>query len=288
MNHADETEDLRRRLLAGVPATERRLDVAGVSTAMLEGGEGPPLVLLHGGIETGGVYWAPVIPGLGERHRLVIPDVPGLGESEPVPRLDSAAFDEWLAALLRQTTEEPPILVGHSLDGGMAAGFATRHSDLLGGLVLYGAPGIGPYRMPLGLVVTAIRFNMRPTERNNARFAEWAFLDPSGTRRRDPEWFDAFMAYGRLRGSVKHVKRTMQQLVKAGSKRIPDGDLRGISVPVSLVWGRHDRMAPFRLAEWLSASFDWPLHVVDDAGHVPHIEEPEAFMQALRPILQAS
>ena len=44
----------RQRLLADVDVTERRLRLAGVSTAVLEGGEGPPLVLLHGGIECGG------------------------------------------------------------------------------------------------------------------------------------------------------------------------------------------------------------------------------------------
>lgn len=37
----------RERLLAGIPATERRLQLAGVSTAVLEGGDGPPVVLLH-------------------------------------------------------------------------------------------------------------------------------------------------------------------------------------------------------------------------------------------------
>ena len=41
-------DDPRERLLAGVPMTERRLRLAGISTAVLEGGDGPPFVLLHG------------------------------------------------------------------------------------------------------------------------------------------------------------------------------------------------------------------------------------------------
>lgn len=91
--------EARRRLLAGIPVTERRFDLAGVSTVVLEGGIGPPMVLLHGGIETGGVYWAPVMSRLAESYRLVVPDVPGLGESEPVARLDEEVFAEWCAAL---------------------------------------------------------------------------------------------------------------------------------------------------------------------------------------------
>ena len=275
----------RKRLLAGIPVTERRLEPAGISTAVLEGGDGPPMVLMHGGIETGGVYWAPVISRLAESYRLVIPDVPGLGESEPVARLDAEVFAEWFAALLRLTSEDKPMLISHSLDGSLAARFAAQHGDLLRGLVLYGAPGIGHYRMPLGLLVTAIRFDLRPSERNNARFADWAFLDPARTRGQDPEWYDAFMAYGLSRGAAPHVKRTMRQLVKAGSTQISDADLQGIGVPVALIWGKRDRMVPLRIAELASSQFGWPLHVVDDVGHVPHIEQPEAFLGALRAAL---
>ena len=277
--------EARRRLLAGIPVTERRLEVAGVSTAVLEGGDGPPMLLMHGGIETGGVYWAPVMSRLAESYHLVVPDVPGLGESEPVARLDATTFAKWFEALLLMTCAEKPTLVSHSLDGSLTARFVTQRGDLLRELVLYGAPGIGHYRIPLGLLVTAIRFDLRPTERNNARFADWAFLDAARTRRQDPEWYDAFTAYGLSRGATPQVKRTMRQLVKAGSKQISDGDLHGIDAPVSLLWGRRDRMAPLRIAELASAKFGWPLHVVEDAGHVPHIEQPEAFLQALRAAL---
>jgi pimeloyl-ACP methyl ester carboxylesterase len=279
-------DELRRRLLVGIPVTERRLELAGVSTALLEGGDGPPMVLVHGGIETGGVYWAPVISRLAETYRLVIPDVPGLGESEPVALLDAEVFAEWFAALLRLTCEQKPMLIAHSLNGGLTVRFARQHGDLLRGLVAYGSPGVGPYRVSLGLMVTAIRFDLRPSERNNARFADWAFLDPARTRRLDPGWYDAFMAYGLSRGSVPHVKRTMRQLVKAGSKQLSDAGLKSVDIPVALIWGKQDRMVPLRIAELASSKFGWPLHVVDEVGHVPHIEHPEAFLGAVRTALR--
>jgi pimeloyl-ACP methyl ester carboxylesterase len=77
----------------------------------------------------------------------------------------------------------------------------------------------------------------------------------------------------------------MRQLVKAGSRQIADEELERINVPTSLLWGRKDRMAPLPIAELASSKFDWPLHVVDDVGHVPHIEQPEAFLGALRAAL---
>jgi pimeloyl-ACP methyl ester carboxylesterase len=98
---------------------------------VLEAGEGPPLLLLHGGIECGGVYWARVIQPLAELHRVVVPDVPGLGESAPFPRMDVAHFVEWSDALLRQTCHEPPVLVAHSMFGGLVARFAGHPRSAL-------------------------------------------------------------------------------------------------------------------------------------------------------------
>lgn len=273
--------DARARMLAGAGLQERRVRLAGASTVVLEGGDGPSLLLLQGGIECGGAYWAPVIARLAQRHRVTVPDVPGLGESEPLARLDAPAFAGWLAALVRETCREPPTLIAHSLDGSLAARFAARHGDLLRTLVVYAAPGIGPYRMPLGLRVVAMRFGLRPTERNAERFDRFAFFDFDRARRRDPDWFAAFSAYTRLRAAVPHVKRTMSQLLKAGTKRVPDAELRRIELPAAILWGRHDRFVPLSLAEAAGSRLGWPLHVVDDAGHAPHIEQPDAFLDAL-------
>ena len=276
----------RGRLLAELPLTEQRVSVARVDTALLEGGEGPPLVLLHGGIECGGAYWAPVVADLmREPYRLVIPDVPGLGESEPVEKLDAGSFGEWFDDLLRLTCREEPTVVAHSLVGTLAARFAAAHPDRLRRLVIYAVPGIGPYRMPLGLRAVAIRFAIRPTEANMERFERFAFQDLDAARDRDGDWLAAFSGYTRSRAVVPHVKRTMRQLIGSCTKRIPDDELRRITVPVGLVWASGDRFVPLPLAEAASRRLGWPLEVVDDAGHVPHIERPEAFLRALSALL---
>lgn len=271
----------RAGMLAGVPVSERRLDVAGASTSVLEAGQGPPVVLLHGGIECGGAYWAPVISRLAEIYGVVIPDVPGFGESEPIPNLDPAVFSDWIAALLRLACDQKPILVVHSLLGSFAARFGGQHGDLMRRLVIYAAPGIGPYRMPLGLRVVAMRFSLRPSERSLERFERFALFDLDMTRRRDPEWFRAFSTYTLSRARVPHVKRAMRQLISVGTKQIPDRDLQRIAVPTTLIWGRRDRMTPLALAERASTRFEWPLHVIDDTGHVPHMEQPARFLRAL-------
>lgn len=276
----------RERVLAGLPVSQRRLDAGGISTALLEGGAGSPLVLLHGGIECGGAYWAPVITRLVEDHRVVVPDAPGLGESEPVASLDDETFAPWLRELIRLTCEAGPTLVAHSLFGTLAARFAAAQGDSVARLIVYAAPGVGPYRMPLGLRIVATRFAVRPNERNEERFERFALLDRERTRRRDPAWFDSFSAYALSRARVPHVKRTMSALIKSGTTRVPDAELQRIDIPAALLWGRRDRMTPLPLAEAASTRLGWPLHVVDDAAHVPHIEQPDDFVDRLTDALK--
>jgi 2-hydroxymuconate-semialdehyde hydrolase len=283
-NHAgtpDADGPPRERMLAGVRVRKRTVALAGASTTLLEAGDGPPVVLLHGGIECGGAIWAPIVNRLAERSRLVIPDIPGFGESAPPARLDSDFFDAWLDALLERTCAQPPVLVAHSLAGSHAARYAVGHGDRLRRLVVCAAPGIGPHRMPLRLRAVAIRFAIRPTPRNAERFERFALLDRGRTRGRNPEWFDAFSSYCLERAQLPHVKRAMRELVRTGARRVADAALARVQVPVGLVWGRGDRMTPLATVAPTAAHLGWPLNVIEGAAHVPQLEQPESFLAAL-------
>ena len=231
--------------------------------------------------------WAPVVRQLALRHRVVVPDVPGLGESAPLARLDAQSFTRWLSGVIEQRGLEHPVVVAHSLIGSLVARCASRSERLIGRLVLYAAPAAGPYRMPLSLRYVAIRFAVRPTAPNAERFQRFALLDVEATRAHDPGWFEAFDAYTRARAREPHVKRTMRQLVARETKPIPDSELARIDVPTVLLWGRHDRMVPLGIAETASARHRWPLRVVERSAHAPHIEQPEAFVEALSGITTA-
>jgi pimeloyl-ACP methyl ester carboxylesterase len=282
-----DTETARDRMLAGLPVTGRMFDAAGVATQVWEIGAGPPMVLLHGGIECGGAMWAPVTRALAAHHRIIVPDLPGLGESAPVDRLVPATFAAWLFAVLERMQLRRPVLVAHSLAGSLAARFVGEHPDAIGRLVLYAAPGIGPYRMPVRLRYVAIRFMLRPTVANAERFDRFALHDLDATRRRDPGWFEAFDAYTRSRAAVPHVKRTMNRLVADQTRPIDDVDLAGITVPTTLLWGRHDRMVPLAMGQHAERRHGWPLHVIENAAHAPHVEQPEAFVEELERIVGA-
>lgn len=100
-------------------------------------------MLLHG---QGGfaAHWVRVIPHLVRSHRVVAPDLPGLGGSQALTgRLDASAVVAWLDDLISQTCAEPPILVGISLGGAVAARFAVHHGDRVRRVVLVNSGGLG-------------------------------------------------------------------------------------------------------------------------------------------------
>ena len=272
-------------MLAGVEARTYDLDIDGCRTSVIEAGAGPPLVLQHGAIECGGIMWSPVIADLARRHRVVVPDAPGLGESDPVDRLDIDGFTRWFDSFLDAVQLERPALVAHSLLGSMAARYAARRSDRLSRLIICGAPGVGPYKMPWRLRYVAIRAAIRPSPRNAERFDRFALLDLDATRRRDPDWYRAFDAYNLLQAHRRHVKRTMNRLVADQTKPIDHDELSRIHVLASLLWGRHDRMVPLAIGEAAASSCGWPLHVVDETAHAPHVEAPDRFVSALAALL---
>jgi pimeloyl-ACP methyl ester carboxylesterase len=275
--------ELRERLLGDLPVTERQLDLAGVSTSSLEGGEGPPLVLLHG---QGGfaAMWGRVMPHLAGSHHVVAPDLPGLGRSEvQLGTLDAPAMVAWLGELIEQTCAEPPILVGHSLGGSFAAHFAIEHGDRLRGIVLVDSGSLAPFRPAPGALAALVRYVRRPSAATYDRFSRQVFFDPDRVRAEGGERWEALQAYHIDRTTQPSVRTANRQLLRRiGVRRIPPDQLRKIDVPVALIWGRNDRIMRFRIAEEASARFGWPLYPIDDCGHVSSVERPDAFLDALQ------
>jgi pimeloyl-ACP methyl ester carboxylesterase len=277
-----ETE-MREQLLKDLPVTERRLDLTGVSTSLLEGGEGPPLVLLHG---QGGfaAQWGRVIPHLVGSHHVVAPDLPGLGQSEvQTGTLNVPAMVTWLGELIERTCAEPPILVGHSLGGSFAAHFAIEHGDRLRGIVLVDSGSLGPFRPAPGALAALVRYIRRPSTATYNRFSRQVFFDPDRVRSEGGERWEALEAYHIDRTSQPSVRAANRQLLRRiGVRRIPPDQLRRIDVPVALIWGRNDRVMRFRIAEETSGRFGWPLYPIDNCGHVSSVECPDAFLDALQ------
>jgi FAD/FMN-containing dehydrogenase/pimeloyl-ACP methyl ester carboxylesterase len=259
-------ENPRQALLAGLPVVERRI----AGTTVFEGGDGPPLVLLHG---PGGsaTDWLAVIPALVRRHRVIAPDLPGHGSSEP--RDDLLA---WLQTLIESTCAAPPVLVGQTAGGALAARFAQEHSDRIARLVLVDALGLTPF-VPAPEFGHALQaFMAEPSRETHDQLWAVCAFDLDGFRERLGERWEPFAAYNLERAGAPGVGPLIERF---GMPAIEDLDR--ISAPTALIWGRQDLATPVAVAEAVSERHGWPLHVIDDCADAPPLEQPEAFLRAL-------
>ncbi|MFD1933258.1 alpha/beta fold hydrolase [Nonomuraea mangrovi] len=276
----------RRALLAGVPVRDRRLRLAGVSTAVLEGGDGPPVLLLHSSGEFAAL-WTRVIPDLVTTRRVVAPDLPGHGASVVVAGpLDAAQVLAWLGELIERTCPSPPTLVGHGLGGAIAARLAGYQGDRLGRLVLVDSFGLDSFEPAPSFGAALTDFLAEPTEHTRDGLFQQCFVDLDGLREQMGVRWEPLGRYALERARTPSQQTALGRLMPhIGVPAIPSADLARIAVPTMLIWGRQDLQVRLSVAEAASARYGWPLHVIENCGDDPAMEQPEAFMAAMRPAL---
>lgn len=279
----------REQLIARMPVAERRLRLAGISTAVLEGGDGPSILLLHGPGEYA-AKWMRVIPALVEGHRVIAPDLPGHGTSDVADGpLDADHVLAWLGELVERTCPAPPALVGQILGGAIAARFACDRGDRLSRLILVDALGLGPFQPTPEFGRALTDFVTQPTEETHDRLWRRCAFDLGGLRDRMGESWTWLKAYNLDRARVPGLRLAQRSLMEAfGMPAIPPAELARITVPTTLIWGRHDLATPLPIAEAASARYGWPLQVIESAADDPPLEQPEAFLNALRVALGGS
>ncbi|KAB1139569.1 alpha/beta hydrolase [Streptomyces luteolifulvus] len=277
-------QQARDLLLAAMPLTERRLQLATVSTAVLEGGDGPPLVLLHGQGEFAAI-WIRVLPDLVRTHRVIVPDLPGHGASLVRDgRLDAETVLTWLDELIDQTCQgRPPVLVGHLLGGAIAARYAVHHGDRLAHLILVQTLGLALFRPTPSFALPMMGFVARPTPKSRDRLFSHCFLDMDRVEEQTGEQWQPLLDYALDRARTPSVQTALRSLIRrVAMPAIPSGDLTQIDVPTDLIHGRYGLQVGLRTAQAASVRYGWPLHVIEDCRDDPATEQPELFLDALR------
>lgn len=277
----------RGRLVAASTISERRTDVAGIPTALMEGGSGSPIVFLQGEF---GPVWVRVIPELVRTHRVIAPDLPGLGASElPSGRLDADTVLAWLDELIRHTCSSPPVVVGKAVGGAIAARFAAARPGRLDRLVLVDSFGLARFRPPPAMALSYLTVLLRPTERGVERsFRSYCFVDLDGVRAEMGATYQWIADYALECFRTPRVRTALRSLAREFGSAIPPAELARITTPTTLIWGRHDVGVPLAVAEAASERHGWPLHVIDQARDDPALEQPDAFLAALRAAMAGS
>jgi pimeloyl-ACP methyl ester carboxylesterase len=234
------------------------VDASGVGALVLHGGAGPRSV-------------AGLAAALSQHSYVVVPTHPGF---DATPRPDGTDSVADLASAYLDLIEElglrTVLVLGNSVGGWIAAEMGLRDNhERISGLVLLAATGIEP-EPPLQIA--------DPAKLGPVKTAELAFHDPR--LRPDP---------AALSDEQKAAMAANQQVlaVYAGGPHFCyDPKLRGrlhrVAVPVLVLAGEQDGIAPLEYERALAASFPRAtFRLVPQAGHFPHLEQPEAVLEAI-------
>lgn len=264
-------------------APDDLVEIAGVRLHLRDTGprDAPAIVLLHGIGSSLHTFdaWA---ERLAISHRVIRYDLPGAGLSGPDPQEDYSDDRSvvQLLAVLDHLGVARATLAGNSIGGRLAWRFAAAHPDRVERLVLiapdgFASPGFDYGKPPaVPFVLEAMRlalpkWALRPSIA--AAYANPAVLTDAVLER----YHALLLAPGNRKAMLDRMRQTV--LVP------PEPYLRGIKVPVLLLWGEKDAMIPVGNAkDYLAALPDARLVVLPGVGHVPQEEAPEA---SLAPVL---
>jgi len=276
---------------------QRFISIHGHSIAFRIAGEGPAVVLLHGMAGTSAA-WRHVMPALARRFTVVAPDLLGHGASaKPRGEYSISAHANVIRDLAVALGIDSATVVGQSFGGGVAMQFAYQYPARCERLVLVSSGGLGPevgallrtLSVPGAEHVLALacstalrqgsdavigwlgRIGFRPGPVLDEVRSAWASLSDPATRR-------AFF-------------RTLRAVVDQRGQAVSATDRLYLTaqMPTMLVWGGKDTLIPvshaFAAHEAIPGS---RLVVFENAGHFPHCEDPERFVDTLVDFIAAS
>lgn len=288
-------------MTATVPVRLGTIDAGGPMHFADFGGVGRPMVLVH---RLGGACenWLAVGGWLAEHARVLAPDLPGFGRTPPVARESTvSAGQRALHGFLETAVGEPAILVGNSMGGLIAMMQAAREPASVAGLVLvapaqprgrggrtdpavqalfalYVIPGVARWLLrtraarlgPEGLVAELFRLLCTDASRVPAEVRS-AHVALARARIETMPWAnDAFLSATRsMLGQI--FRRTRYHRM-----------VESIAAPTLLIHGRDDRLVPLAGSRaLLQRKPSWALETFDDVGHVPQLESPARFVDAV-------
>ncbi|MDA3915008.1 alpha/beta hydrolase [Oleiagrimonas sp.] len=252
------------------------LKVGDTDWTYYEGGSGPTMLLLHG-YGVGRSDWLKVAPFLTDHFHVIIPDLPGWGDStrNPADNYDISHQAKRLYGFVHTLELKPFVLVGHSMGGAIAGTYASEHPDSVSGLVLMDS---------FGLKFVKNDFAREALSGNNPL----TFHDRAGLERvlrlvygQPPKIPGRFMdvIVARERHNASFLDKVYKELLKPSQYTILDNRLDKLSMPVLGIWCRDDKVIDISalntLRDGLTHAPSISASVLNKCGHVPEQEKPE-------------
>ncbi len=261
--------------------THRRfVTIDGRRANVVEMGDGPPLLLVHG---LSGCWqnWLENIPWFARSHRVIAPDLPGFGASElPRGEISIEGYAQFLEQLCDALSVDAAAVVGNSMGGHITSELAIRSPQRVERLMLVSAAGISAEQAQRNVVMTAGRVVAALGTRTAAQFE--ALARRPGLRRvglsfvvRHPERLSAALAHELMQGAGKpgFMPALEAVITHRISERLPQ-----IACPTFVVWGEDDHVIPVRDAQRFQALIpNCRTVVLPETGHVAMLERPARF-----------
>jgi pimeloyl-ACP methyl ester carboxylesterase/putative sterol carrier protein len=244
-------------------------------------GEGPTVVLLHGLAATK-LSYLPLLPALARRYRVVVPDLPGHGEStKPRASYTPAYFAGVVLSLLDELGVGRAALVGNSMGGRIAMEVAAGAPERVSSMALLDPAAAGLpfplYARLLGMLPTGVGAVPVPLRKRIVVFGiRQLFADPSRLPRAaylaGADEFIRVYRHGRARVALLSA---MRGLMADGADHFWDR-MAAVDVPTLILWGSDDRLVPLRIGRRLAATLPRSqLIVLPGVGHIPQFEDTE-------------
>lgn len=257
----------------------RALDVAGKRLRYLEVGDAAevPIVFLHGfGADLNS--WMFNQPVLAEAGRTIALDLPGHGGStKEVGAGDPATLTDTVETALAALGIDRMHLVGHSLGGALAATLAARRPELVATVTLIAPAGLGQ-EINAAFIEGFVRASRR---KDTAEVLHMLVHDASLVSR---TMVEDVLRYKRLDGVTTALETVAHAWFPDGRQAVNIvADVMALERPVQVIWGRDDRIIPVEHADAIAARAQ--VHVLDQAGHLPHMEKTGEVNRLIRQIV---
>jgi pimeloyl-ACP methyl ester carboxylesterase len=246
------------------------------------GSAGTPIVLLGGFAEPTWV-WENVAPTLARNHRVVAIDLPPFGYSQRVGDPSISTWTGLVDGVIHHLGLVRPLIVGHSLGAGVAAGVALRHPADVSGLVFLDGDGLaagGRGRGILSAVVIDPYFTSAYRLLSGSDTIVRAILDRALGPHRPPitrAMLDGFERPFLVEGTARQLKR----MAGHGIIGVGLADLARVRVPATVVWGQYDDVDAVSAGRRSAAVLHAPFVLIRDAGHLSMLVRPAAVASAI-------
>ena len=255
--------------------------------------EGPrddptPIVLIHGtsaSLHT----WDGWVAALSTHRRVVRMDLPGFGLTGPAPDGDysMARYTGFMRELLDLLKLNEVVMAGNSLGGGIAWQTALAHPTRVRQLVLVDATGypLQPQSMPIGFRLAQISWLAPITQKILPRkMMEASVRNVYGQPDKvSPALVDRYYELTLREGNRASLTKRFQY---RSSDAALAGEISLLKLPTLVLWGSEDRLIPPEHGQSFQRDIAGSqLQIFDGLGHVPHEEDPEATMQAVKKFL---